>query len=103
MDTRIKNHDLEETVFHESVHATLDYLFRDSKGWLEAQRSDCCFVTDYAESNEKREDLAETSLFAYAYYKYPEQLPEKVRTWLKTKIPNRLAFFREHIYEEYLK
>jgi len=103
MDTRIKNHDLEETVFHESVHATLDYIFSDSKKWLKAQRSDCCFVTEYAESNPFGEDLAETALFAYAYYKYPEQLPEKVKIWLKTKLPNRLKFFEEEIYAEYLR
>ena len=27
---RIRNHDLEETVFHEAVHATLDYKYTRS-------------------------------------------------------------------------
>ena len=34
--TRIRNHDLEETVFHESVHATLDSEYARSKEWLQA-------------------------------------------------------------------
>ncbi|WP_196158620.1 hypothetical protein [Reinekea sp. G2M2-21] len=103
MDIRIGNHDLEETVFHESVHATLDYLFSDNEQWLNAQRLDCCFVTDYAKSHPMGEDLAETSLFAYAYFRYPDQLPKNVKIWLETKIPNRLSFFRDQIFESYLR
>ncbi|MDA9339621.1 hypothetical protein N9Q68_01475, partial [Polaribacter sp.] len=36
MDTRIINNDLEETVFHEAVHATLDEIHVSSSAWTNA-------------------------------------------------------------------
>lgn len=92
--TRIDNNDLEETVFHESVHATLDYSYRDSPEWMRAQELDGNYITEYAMNNPKSEDLAETSLFVYTYLKHPERLPEYVREWMSTKIPNRIEFIR---------
>ena len=46
--TRIRNHDLEETVFHESVHATLGSEYARSKEWLQVQKADGDFITKYA-------------------------------------------------------
>ena len=37
---RIRNHDLEETIFHESVHATLDNKYVRSRNWRRAQEAD---------------------------------------------------------------
>lgn len=39
MNTRHDNNDLEATVFHESVHATLDEVFSASTEWMAAYRS----------------------------------------------------------------
>ena len=74
MDTRISNNDLEETVFHESVHASLDAFHLNTPGWNQAQIDDGNFITDYAESRSSKEDLAETTLFAYIMAKYPGRL-----------------------------
>jgi hypothetical protein len=95
MDTRIGNNDLEETVFHESVHVALDLQYAESDSWLKAQKDDNLFVTNYAQSRPKKEDLAETAIFVYTMMKYPERLPANVEEWVKTNIPNRYKFLKE--------
>lgn len=93
MDTRISNNDLEETVFHETVHATLDEIHASSSAWTNAQTSDGNFITDYAEEYPIREDLAESAIFAYTMIKYPGRLSSEVEEWVSIYIPNRFAFF----------
>lgn len=93
MATRIRNNDLEETVFHESVHATLDAQYLRSAAWVSAQRNDADFVTQYAMSRPNKEDMAESALFAYAMIKTPMRLPAGVEDRVRATMPNRLAFF----------
>ena len=95
VETRIKNGDLEETVFHESVHATLDHKYRESTEWIEAQKTDGIFVTNYGADNPESEDFAESALFAYTSYTYPNRLPLNLQRWLKDNVPNRMAYFDE--------
>ena len=94
IQTRISNHDLEETVFHESVHATLDYKYRSHNEWQKAQRADGGYITEYAASR-ITEDLAESALFAWAMLMHPGRLPEMVEQQARAIMPNRLAFFEE--------
>ena len=94
METRVRNHDLEETVFHESVHATLDSKHRKSKAWLSAQHADGVFITEYAADKPTKEDLAESALFAYTVMKHPGRLPSEVEAWVHQHMPNRFAFFQ---------
>jgi len=89
---RIGTHDLEETVFHESVHAAWDEQHESSAEWLEAQEKDGGFVTDYAKKNPTGEDLAESALFAYALIHHPKRIPKKEAATIKRAIPNRIAF-----------
>ncbi|MCE9582831.1 MAG: hypothetical protein K8T20_10085 [Planctomycetes bacterium] len=89
---RIGTHDLEETVFHESVHAAWDKEHRESPGWLEAQKKDGRFVTTYAEKNPKGEDLAESALFAYTLLHHPERIPKEDADRIRAAIPARIAF-----------
>ncbi len=100
MDTRISNNDLEETVFHESVHAALDEKFSNTEAWRQAQKDDGNFITDYAQSRSSKEDLAETTIFAYTMMKYPGRLSSETENWAKTHIPNRLAYIEEVIFPE---
>lgn len=93
MDTRINNNDLEETVFHESVHATLEDKYKNDKTWLNAQKNDKAFITEYAQENPEKEDLPETAIFAYTYKKHPNRLNKKTKDWMKKNIKERLAFF----------
>lgn len=89
---RIGTHDLEETVFHESVHAAWDRPHRESPGWLEAQKKDGRFVTDYAAKNPKGEDLAESALFAYALIHHPARIPAADAGRIRAAIPARIEF-----------
>ena len=91
--TCIRNHDLEETVFHESVHATLDSEYARSKEWLQAQKADGDFITKYAKRLPKKEDLAESALFAWTMIMHPGRLPARVEARASEIMPNRLAFF----------
>ena len=93
MDTRISNNDLEETVFHESVHASLDSTYLRSQAWLDAQRSDGTFVTQYAKNNPDKEDMAESAIFAYTMLKHPGRLSRDIEDWVRIYMLNRYMFF----------
>lgn len=92
---RISTHDLEETVFHESVHATIDHPHAASEGWRAAQQADGGFLTGYGAENAQGEDLAETMLVAYTALHHPERLPPEVAEALREKVPHRMAFIAE--------
>lgn len=94
MDIRISNNDLEETVFHETVHASLDLAYARSSEWIAAQEADGNFITDYGKEFKTREDLAESALFSYIMITYPGRLSPEVENWVKTYTPNRHEFFK---------
>lgn len=94
METRVRNRDIEETVFHESVHATLDAEYLNSAAWTGAQEADSAFITNYAEQKPDKEDMAESALFARAVLWHPGRLPPEIEQKVTELIPNRLAFFR---------
>ena len=89
---RIAKHDLEETIFHESVHAAWDKTHEPSEGWLAAQKKDGQFLTNYAKKNPDQEDLAESALFAYTLVHHPDRIPAKEAAKIKRAIPARIAF-----------
>lgn len=94
IDDRISTNDLEETIFHESVHASYQSLYENDPIWLNAQMSDPTFITEYAQNNVSLEDMAESALFAYTYITQPGRLSPDIEQWLETNIPNRIEFFR---------
>jgi len=100
INIRLRNHDLEETVFHESVHATLDARYLRSRVWRNAQRADGKYVTNYAASNPGKEDMAESALFAWAILVHPGRLPSHIETVVKSIMPNRLEFFEDLFLEK---
>jgi len=89
---RIGTHDLEETVFHEAVHAAWDRPHRESPAWREAQERDGRFVTDYAAKHPGGEDLAESALFAYALIHRPDRIPADEAARIREAIPARIEF-----------
>ncbi|MXX89709.1 MAG: hypothetical protein F4213_16250 [Boseongicola sp. SB0677_bin_26] len=99
MARRLRNNDLEETVFHEAVHATMDYPMSASAEWKRAQRADGDFVTEYARERPDQEDMAESALFAWALLFHPGRLPGAVEERVRKIMPNRLAFFRNVFVE----
>lgn len=90
---RISTHDLEETVFHESVHATLEADWAQSDEWRQAQAADGGFITEYAAELPELEDLPESALFAFTYLRHPERLPPEVARGVEAIMPARLAVF----------
>lgn len=95
MDARISTHDLEETVFHESVHASIQDTYKNNAEWKNAQTLDPSYITDYAKSLPNLEDMPETALFAYTLIAHPRRLSPEIEAWFTTNIPNRIAFFRK--------
>jgi hypothetical protein len=93
--TRIANNDLEETVFHEAVHATLDKQHAESEAWKTAVTKDNAYITDYAANNTKKEDLAESALFAWAVIIHPNRLSASIEERVKALIPHRINFFKQ--------
>lgn len=94
IDKRISTHDLEETVFHETIHATLELTYKNHPDWLKAQRADPGFITNYAQKEPRQEDLPESALFAYTLIKHPGRLPQEIEKSIHEIMPNRLAFFK---------
>ena len=91
-DTRLQQHDLEETIFHESVHATLDDRWSRDPAWRFAQAADGAFITHYAKAHPNREDLAETALFSYVLLTTPARFSDSLVAKIRQLEPNRLAF-----------
>jgi hypothetical protein len=89
---RIGTHDLEETVFHESVHAAWDKAHAKSAPWLDAQKQDGRYLTDYARKNPQGEDLAECALFAFTLLHHPERIPQEEAAKITRAISHRIAF-----------
>lgn len=88
---RISQKHLEESLMHESVHASLDATYRNSPEWRQAQQQDDAFVTRYAQGSPDREDLAETALFAYGLLKYPGRIPPVDSDVIQNRVPARIA------------
>lgn len=86
-----QNH-LEESLFHEAVHASLDKSWRLAPEWQAAQRKDGAFLTDYGAEHPQREDLAETALFAYGLHFLPGRIPPVDEHDMRQTTPARIAF-----------
>ena len=85
---------LEEVLFHEGAHVSIDGLVQNTVGWREAQQADGAFISDYARNNPDREDVAESILPYFAVRFRPERLrPGRQRQAIDEAIPARLEYF----------
>ena len=84
---------LEEVLFHEAAHASLDIDHADSAGWRAAQEADGEFISTYARDNPDREDVAESVLPYFAVRFQPGRLTAEQRTVIEATIPNRIEYF----------
>lgn len=91
-DQRSSYAHLEESLFHESVHASWDDAHRLSPGWIAAQQADGGFLTGYGAENPDREDLAETALFAFALLHHPDRFPPADSDDTRAAVPHRIAY-----------
>ena len=90
VETRIDANRFEETLFHETVHASLDDRYARSRRWLAAREADGRFLTSYARSSPEREDLAETALYAWALLHRPERVPPDEAALWRARVPARI-------------
>ena len=93
-DNRASYNHLEESLFHESVHASLDKDHRLSDGWKRAQASDGQFLTSYGARSPEREDLAETALFAFAILHHPDLFPPADTEATMRTVPHRIEYIK---------
>lgn len=85
---------LEESMLHETVHASLDDDHAGSAGWLNAQRRDAGFISDYAEDAPDDEDLAESFTAYYGALRGRLSVTDALE--LEEAIPARLAYLQKH-------
>ena len=89
---RLAEHDLDETVFHESAHVALDPLLSSDPDWQSNQIADRDFITQYAAEKPNKEDIAESALFAWTMLYHPGRLPAEVEAAVRDIMPNRLEY-----------
>lgn len=93
-DHRASYAHLEESLFHEAVHASWDEAHRLSPDWQAAQQADGRFLTGYGAEHPDREDLAETALFAFAILHHPDRFPPVDTADTVAAVPNRIAYIK---------
>lgn len=89
---RLADHDLDETVFHETAHVALDPFIANDPEWQANQRADQGFITEYAADKPDTEDVAESALFAWTMTHHPGRLPTEIEAAARQIMPNRLAY-----------
>lgn len=94
-DQRASYNHLEESLFHEAVHASWDEDHRLAPGWQAAQAADGGFLTGYGAESPEREDLAETALFAFAMLHHPDRFPPVDTEDTLRAVPHRIAYIAE--------
>lgn len=90
-DRRDGQDHLEESLFHEAVHATLDEKHATSPAWRAAQDADGAFLTGYGARYPQREDLAESALFAFGLLAHPGRIPPVDSRVMTDTAPARIA------------
>lgn len=84
---------LEETLFHEACHTSLDATHANASGWLAAQTADGNFISTYARDNPLREDIAESFLTWFAVRYRQSIISSSDYNTIVSTIPNRLLYF----------
>lgn len=84
---------LEEVLFHEATHTSLDADHKVAAGWVSAQKADGGFISTYAAENPVREDLAESFLCYFAAKHRRARIAGDVYATITKSIPARMAYF----------
>ena len=82
---------LEETLFHEACHTSLDSILADTPAWVSAQSLDGEFISTYARDNPTREDVAESCLPYFAMKFRGDRISASTLSTFESAIPNRSA------------
>ncbi len=90
---------LEEALIHEAGHTSLDSTHSASPGWLEAQRNDMDFISEYARDYPTRENLAETFPVWMAIRYREHRISARLATTIQSRIPHRLEYLDEQNFD----
>ena len=92
---------LEETLFHEASHTSLDSLHANKLAWIDAQNKDNNFISEYAKEFPNREDIAESYL-PYLAIKYrSDRISESLKKTIEDAIPHRINYFDDQNFNMY--
>ena len=83
----------EETLIHEAANTSLDSYHANNNDWLDAQRKDNHFISDYAEENPTRQDIAESFLAYIAVTHRSDRISSELKSTILKTIPNRIKYF----------
>ncbi len=83
---------LEETLFHEACHTSLDSRVYGN-AWSNAQNLDNEFISIYAKNYPEREDVAESCALYYAVKFRPDRLTQSLVSLVNETIQNRILVF----------
>lgn len=86
---------LEELIFTHTAYLALVPKYDPDKSWREAQAADKGFISDFAQSGNRTQDVAETALAAYAVMRVPYRLSTAERKRVRDTIANRYQFLLE--------
>lgn len=86
---------LEEVLFHEASHVTLDHMHSGTPSWTATQEADGVFISTYAQEQPQGEDVAETIVAWFALRYRADRIGAADQAAIKYAIPNRLRYFDE--------
>ncbi len=92
---------LEETLFHEAAHTSLDADHAAASGWLAAQTDDGEFISTYASDFPDREDIAESFLVYLAVRYRSDRISQSLEERILQTIPNRISYFDNQSFDMY--
>lgn len=84
---------LAEVLCHEATHTSLDPHYAEEDAWLRAQQQDGVFISDYAQQNPEREDMAESYLLHLAYRYRRDRIGDQLAEHIERSMAHRMKFF----------
>ena len=92
-----RNGFLEEVIFHEACHTSLDHDARNNPAFEKAQLSDDDFISTYALDFPHSEDVAESCLMYFALKYRPDRIPNGIKKLILKTIPSRIDYFDKYV------
>jgi len=84
---------LEEVLFHECTHTSLDAVHASAKGWIDAQKADGGFISTNGAEHPMREDVAGSFLCYFAVKYRQGRISGDLVSKITKAMPARMAYF----------
>ena len=90
----------DETLVHEAVHTSLDNKIRDTEEWKAAVAADGIYVSDYARSYPRREDVAESFVIYLATRCAKDTMTQPELDKWEKQLGNRFRLFDTYFFAD---